>query len=259
MEMFYDLIKNNENKDNCDKNELRERIVAISRFVPQGEKIIVDPVILESLIFEEKPARNELNVLLPAKQIVWSGSFLSKIDLSKISFNNVYWGDENSKDFSNTNINVNFLESCGSHLVNANFNNVDLSESFIQVMSEVRDCQLRNTNYIYVNLHINKDNDFRDNDLYHHFISFNLEDSYNFYNSSTRVENTGLHLMFGEEFLVTPEFIALLRSKRLNGCYVNDKLVIERQIMPEQKVAQPKLTLSKRITSSLNKIFASIQ
>lgn len=54
------------------------------RRVPAGKRVIIDKELLEELIFEPDPDNPQ-----EAKIPIWTGTFLSKIDLSGISFDNV--------------------------------------------------------------------------------------------------------------------------------------------------------------------------
>jgi len=71
------------------KDELRAQIVEKLVNVPKGQRVHLDKELLEDLLFEEIVYNKETGgtVKLP----IWSGDFLSKIDLSEISFENVAW------------------------------------------------------------------------------------------------------------------------------------------------------------------------
>ena len=66
------------------KQKLRNFIEKNLEDVPEGEKIHIDKDILESLIFEQDS--DAYNAYLGVKVPVWTGEFLSKIDLCEISF-----------------------------------------------------------------------------------------------------------------------------------------------------------------------------
>ena len=125
----------------------------------------LDKELLEQLLFEKITVQFEDDLFdksLSGKQtrikfIVWSGSFLSKIDLSKVSFDNVSWDirgclendfkEECIKEIervtkgnikinlSNTNAKIDFSKSfysiigLGASMDNCNFENVDLSNN----------------------------------------------------------------------------------------------------------------------------------
>lgn len=70
------------------KDEIRKQIEAKLQEVPEGKRIHLDRNLLEQLLFNVLYARDESIIL---KTPVWSGEFLSKIDLSEISFEDVSW------------------------------------------------------------------------------------------------------------------------------------------------------------------------
>lgn len=72
------------NLDNHLKKELRKIIECKVRRVPFGKRIKIDNELLEELIFEQDPCGAK-GVRVP----IWTGKFLSKIDLSELSFDNV--------------------------------------------------------------------------------------------------------------------------------------------------------------------------
>lgn len=90
---------------------------------PEGERIHIQKEILEQLLFGTVIMDTPTGQVL-VKYIVWSGDFLSKIDLSEISFDDVLW-DINVEDddnyyseneiyeinLSNTNAHIDFSKS----------------------------------------------------------------------------------------------------------------------------------------------------
>lgn len=71
------------------KIEFRKKVEELLKSVPEGKRVTLKPYILEELLFDEF-------VLIPedkekVKLPTWSGDFLSKIDLSEVSFENVSW------------------------------------------------------------------------------------------------------------------------------------------------------------------------
>lgn len=71
------------------KKEFRKKVEELLEKVPEGKRVNLKPEILNELLFDEFvliPEDNE-KVKLPT----WSGDFLSKIDLSEVSFDNVSW------------------------------------------------------------------------------------------------------------------------------------------------------------------------
>lgn len=108
------------------------------------------------------------------KHLIWSGSFLSKIDLSEISFDGVIWNvtycaeeyfNNNSKnlyqeygvtmiDLSNTNAKIDFSKAFGSEfkdssvgveVICCNFSNTNLSNNLIDYDFVAEECNFSNT------------------------------------------------------------------------------------------------------------------
>lgn len=71
------------------RKKLRKYIEELLEKVPKGKRIHIDKEILETLLFEKLTIKKntQKNYKLP----IWSGEFLSKIDLSEIDFENVSW------------------------------------------------------------------------------------------------------------------------------------------------------------------------
>ena len=67
------------------KRELRANIEAQLQQVPDGQRVHLDKELLEDLIFFS--GRNKAGTVI--KVPIWTGSFLRKIDLSEVSFDNV--------------------------------------------------------------------------------------------------------------------------------------------------------------------------
>lgn len=71
------------------KDELRAKIIEQLKNVPKGQRVNLEKELLEDLLFEviTLDKEKDIKVKLP----VWSGWFLSKIDLSQVDFSNVSW------------------------------------------------------------------------------------------------------------------------------------------------------------------------
>ena len=78
-----------------DKDEFRNKIIELLKEVPEGQLVQIDKDILEGLLFETITVSEENNI--QAKLPIWSGEFLSKIDLSQVDFTNVSWSLINFK------------------------------------------------------------------------------------------------------------------------------------------------------------------
>lgn len=168
------------------KDELSRKIEKELEEVPVGQRVHLDKELLESLLFEtyteklgniwgENSGKN-----VKVKYLIWSGAFLSKIDLSEVSFDDVMWnltynynrnvidGSQNhykgiqSIDLSGTNARIDFSKSfAGKYINNAensldfsycNFSGVDLSNNVIDCNCYINKCNFSNTN---INLNLN--------------------------------------------------------------------------------------------------------
>ena len=74
------------------KNEIREDIEKLLQFVPEGERISFDSELLDELMFQKVVVSEEKGLMF--KVPVWSGSFLRKLDLSQVSFEDVSFGND---------------------------------------------------------------------------------------------------------------------------------------------------------------------
>jgi len=72
------------------KIELQKTIEEQLKNVPDGQRISLDNELLEELLFDKYVIDEEKGVIV--KLPIWSGEVLRKIDLSKISFENVMLG-----------------------------------------------------------------------------------------------------------------------------------------------------------------------
>lgn len=75
-----------------DINEMRQELVEALASIPEGQKITIDADILKRLLFVTLTTNDTKNI---ARIPVWTGEFLRKIDLSKISFDDVIWNPTN--------------------------------------------------------------------------------------------------------------------------------------------------------------------
>ena len=124
-------------KDKAKVKELREIIKQRLDKVPEGERIHIEKSVLEILLFDSV---NDGNGLCP----VWSGSFLSKIDLSEISFDDVLWIDAT---YENTNARIDFSKSASSRvdITRCSFKGTDLSNNKLRHIKCMQDVNLSNT------------------------------------------------------------------------------------------------------------------
>lgn len=68
--------------------ELRIHILKMLETVPEGERIKLDKELLDDLIFFKGKNKKGEVIKVP----IWTGQFLRKLDLSELSFKNVYFG-----------------------------------------------------------------------------------------------------------------------------------------------------------------------
>lgn len=93
-----------------DRRELRIRFDAILNgieFDPEHRLDTLSKSVLEMLLFDYDPETKR-------KIVGWHTPNLCKIDLSKVDFTNVYFGDEREKNFDNTNI-VLDIDKCATN------------------------------------------------------------------------------------------------------------------------------------------------
>lgn len=175
--------------------QLRANIEEQLKNVPEGVRIHLDKDLLEELLFETRVEELSSKIFpddldgrkVSVKYLVWSGSFLSKIDLSEVSFDGVLWNiiynaencfGENSKnvyqeygitmiDLSNTNAKIDFSKSFGSNLYGitieielfgCNFSNMDLSNNFVDYDFTAEKCNFINTG---LSVNFKSDSDIR--------------------------------------------------------------------------------------------------
>lgn len=128
------------------KIKLREKIAELLKENNNGPKIKIEKNLLEELLFETVTVDKEKDIQV--KLPVWSGDFLTKIDLSEVDFTNVSWylfseDMTNIKDFFSFQIDddaisaiqkiqLDNVQPSNYYLVNYAFTNakIDLSKSF---------------------------------------------------------------------------------------------------------------------------------
>lgn len=228
-----------------------------SLVIVDNQRIKFDKELLETLIFDTYKTDNGKIVKVP----VWTGQFLSKIDLSEVSFDNVSWDDsivsdhfENRDrnyaiDFSNTNAKIDFSKAhwkmhTPKNLNNCNFMGVDLSSSKIAIIDSFYNC-----NFSYTNIKI------RSRDLIKKFracdlVGINLSDvtlnyNYDIFNllRECNIRDTGLKINFDKRDLSC--YITQLKSAmsldKLIGCYINGAKALssgEQEKIKNEKIAE---------------------
>ena len=81
------------------KDELRKIVEQKLESIPKGYRIHLDKEMIEELLFDVRTEKLNPNTVVKemankpvkVKYIEWSGDFLSKIDLSEVSFEDVFW------------------------------------------------------------------------------------------------------------------------------------------------------------------------
>lgn len=162
------------------KNELRQQILKSLEKLPKGKKLELPLDLLDDLIFLKIKDKKGVTVKFP----IWTGDFLRKIDLSNLSFENVFFthilsndlgqfnlGDLSKFefidgelkipicnmcydyeidyfiDFSYTNINIDFSKLYSSKITRTNFEGVNLSSSNFESLigGSLEYCNFSNT------------------------------------------------------------------------------------------------------------------
>lgn len=109
----------------------REKTEEFLKGVPEGKRIHIDKDILEKMLFQEIVWDEEKNTRF--KLPVWSGEFLSKIDLSEISFEDVSWALLDKSDIHTT-----------KELIERYFNNEDELEKVLKQFPKTTDESYKN-------------------------------------------------------------------------------------------------------------------
>lgn len=159
------------------KNELQNRILELLMKVPEGKRIRIEKELLEELLFQTViyDKKNKKSFKLP----IWTGTFLEKIDLSEVSFEDVSWDilagvseedkamrlfDDDIKEtyhienawrpdiiYANTNANIDFTKSWEYKtfqeikLCDCDFSNTDLSSNDMSHFTYAYNCNFSNT------------------------------------------------------------------------------------------------------------------
>ena len=238
-----------------EKNEFRKIIEKKLINVPNGKKIFIATDILEQLLFDEVYSYNEQGSLVHEgyKYIAWSGEFLSKIDLSSISFDKVLWGyfGEYDEDFyinncdgeieinmSYTNAKIDFsksarrLKSNYNSIINCNFEGTALSNNILSLSNTLINSNFEKTGVKFKDkVGVCLDCNLSGSDLSKLTISqFSFTSDDYAFNIFTNLTNTGLKIVIEDtldednnDYL---ELIKLSMSLgNLDGCYLNGELI----------------------------------
>lgn len=277
--------------NNKDRRILRKNIEEKLNEMPMdSEKVKLNKDVLEQLIFDEMTADLK-DGITSFKYPVWTGEQLRKLDLSEVSFDNVFWGadnafysiikgkeffeskltkegtiiDENKYliDFSGTNVNVDFSQSLDYKITNkncdsqlqlyfVNFADVDLSNSNMDLFDSVF---FQKVNLSNTKAIINIDD--ASEIYYSNLDNTNLKDSVlssieNLETSTYR--NSGLRI-FGRK-----ELAKMIKNHSLDGCMVNGVKILseeEKKIKRQEQLEEYKnykTKLQEEINDSIKKV-----
>lgn len=188
------------------KEKLREQIEKLCINANEIKKRIpLDSELLEQLLFKIQKMADGTVVKFP----VWSGKFLSKIDLSQISFENVCW---NLTSLENYQEKYAAKRPEGSGFFDILYSETNAMIDFSKVY------RLKNKEFLYKC-------DFSGTDLrQNHIDSLDIED-YQYY---CDFRNTGLKIVHDLSTKVPDLVRSLIINCRFDQCYFNDKLIIGR-------------------------------
>ena len=220
--------------------------------VPDKKKITIDKDILEQLLFETAYVVIDGKIEdRGCRYIAWSGPFLSKVDLSDISFDNVLWGyygkyderfyiNNDNKDIyvdlSNTNANIDFSTSARRRydgydtIINCNLTKVDLSKTSLGKDSVILNSSLRKTNLVFNNdtIGVFENSDLTGTDMTNVVVTeYSFCTDENGFGPFTILKNTGLNIRTNVES--EEEYEDALRLSmslgNLDGCYLDGELI----------------------------------
>lgn len=137
-----------------EKNRLRRLLVKHLNTLPEGKMIRIDNDALQELLFDEVVLSKKHNIIV--KLPVWSGTFLRKLDLSKVDFSQVSWeilGTGRFEEFEISNITKKKISELARKHPEVNYSytnaNIDLSKSFetrVGYYIGIYECDLYGTN-----------------------------------------------------------------------------------------------------------------
>lgn len=253
-----------------DKNKARRMIEEYLSLVPDGIKISLNKELLESLIFETRMSENGV-----IKYPIWTGSFLQKIDLHEISFENVEFDafkalkngivfchglNEYLIDFSYTNVFIDFSKTASSSISNCNLSHVNLLNSNASRLTKIETTDLSYTGAKF-NLDDNNYHYFANSNLTGlDFSSFQIDSKLLFEFEKIAILNTNLTNTSIKINHTNSEYDKILYANindgNLNGCYVDGKLVYSnRPLRKENDYEQFK----NEIFSSISNSFQTFQ
>ena len=238
-------------------------------------KIHIDKNLLEDLLFETRYVKKtgEKENIIKVKYLVWSGPFLSKIDLSEVDFNDVEWNvkchpficngvkeysvyelfNVKTIDLSNTNAKIDLLKSAkqsdyfGLELINCNFAKTDLSNNIIQ-HAYIVNCDLSNTN---IDIDLNKCVVQKTNLSNNDFSKYTVTDAYlEDELSKSNFKNTGLNIKLC--YYSNIEDLIEDSGIQIDGLKINDKFIIGNKPVKYYKTEDELLEVLKKLKKKDN-------
>lgn len=224
-----------------EKNKKRKEIEKRINESNLKERIHIDKNELEYLLFDVVKDRNESE----AKFLMWSGLFLSKIDLSEVDFDNVVWDIEYDIDgkryyldngiteinLSKTNAKIDFTKSHNFEklyhptISGCNFFGTDLSKSFgVHGIFTSNGIYVNNCNFKRTKLGLDLfdrikeaySNNFSNND----FSKLRISKEFIINNPNNNFNNTGINII-DKENDKTDLYEELFERNNLINCYFN--------------------------------------
>lgn len=262
------------------KNALRNKIEELLKRVPEGQKIHLQKDLLEDLLFEtltlnQDYALDKKNEEIAYKLPIWTGDFLTKIDLSEVSFEKVlfaaypeylqdkfsYMVDKDFKiSFKNTNANIKYdFSKAREHdlFYNCDFSNVNLSNVSLV---EAYNCIFTNTNVNAVlptketEINLGFYNcDFSGCDFSNKVLDAKVmaESTWDNNMNNCNFNNTKIKVTvdYSDFFETSKEYLdsskthfsELIKKGYFDGCYINGKLIkseSDRKIAAESKMVE---------------------
>lgn len=244
----------------CYRNVFKQKF---EEYPFEGERLKIDDDVLTQLLFDT--VVTEVNGESVKKKIIaWSGDFLRKVDLSKISFENVDWNYEKDRavDLSYTNAKIDFSKSfevlhpktknSKATISHVNLECVELESSNCNYLGKISCCNLVGTHFKInpkvpqlirdCNLHGNKHESTKipvaalcqvpSNNNKRQILSlFNTNLCY------TRLEFFASPEDLKDE-TINSALVTAIRAGHLWGCYVNGNYLENPQFIKEKKVQE---------------------
>ena len=238
--------------DNLNKNEARRQIEERIKKSKSKKRIHIDKNELEFLLFDIVKLDYSIGPIKKEKEakfLVWSGEFLSRIDLSEVDFSNVVWDINYTNNYkkyyldngiteinlSNTNANIDFGKGFKDYsyleISGCNFEGTDLSKSFNyeNQMTQTDDytIYINNCSFKETKLVLNFDkiiktysNDFSNND----FSSIKIDKQFIIDNPNNNFSNTKIDIIDAEENK-EDLYEELYEKDNLKNCYFNGNII----------------------------------